>query len=248
MNEPNNSAKPLSQAERDEALAQWLDTFGDFGITEMALSPRRSQKQNPPQAEAVRVESTEAMAPGMEQLDHLRRVEIGNCTRCKLHSRRKTIVFGEGDPNAELMLVGEAPGADEDDQGRPFVGRAGQLLMQMIKAINFERNQVFIANVLKCRPPGNRPPEPDEVKTCTPFLLKQISIIRPKIILALGTFAAQTLIDSKSSISFLRGRVYEMPFGRVVATFHPSFLLRSPNKKPEAWEDLKLVRKLLAES
>lgn len=180
-------------------------------------------------------------------LEHLRRMELGNCTRCKLHPRRKTIVFGEGNPNAELMLIGEAPGADEDDQGRPFVGRAGQLLMQMIKAINFERNQVYIANVLKCRPPGNRPPEPDEVKTCSPFLLKQIAIIKPKIILALGTFAAQTLIESKSSISFLRNRVYELPFGRVIATYHPSFLLRSPNKKPEAWEDLKLVRKMLAE-
>jgi DNA polymerase len=244
LNEPNNSTKPLSPAERDEALAQWIDTFREFGLTEMVLSPPRSQDRAPASAQAA----DSGAAPGIEQLEHLQRIEIGNCTRCKLHSSRKTIVFGEGDPNAELMLVGEAPGADEDDQGRPFVGRAGQLLMQMIKAINFERHQVYIANVLKCRPPGNRPPEPDEVKTCTPFLLKQISIIRPKIILALGTFAAQNLIDSKSTISLLRGRVYEMPFGRVIATYHPSFLLRSPNKKPEAWEDLKLVRKILSES
>ena len=118
--------------------------------------------------------------------------------------------------------------------------------MQMIKAIGFERKDVYIANVLKCRPPGNRPPEPDEVKTCSPFLMKQIEIIKPKIILALGAFAAQTLIGSTSSISHLRGRVYDLPFGRLIATYHPSFLLRSPQKKPEAWEDLKLVRKTLA--
>ncbi|HET6267124.1 MAG TPA: uracil-DNA glycosylase, partial [Acidobacteriota bacterium] len=180
-------------------------------------------------------------------LEYLRRAELGNCVRCKLHTRRKTIVFGEGNPEARLMLIGEAPGADEDDQGRPFVGRAGQLLMQMIRAIQFERADVYIANVLKCRPPGNRPPEPDEVKTCSPFLFRQIEIIQPKLILALGTFSAQLLIESKSSISMLRNRVYEMPFGKVIATYHPSFLLRSPQKKPEAWEDLKLARKILNE-
>ena len=119
--------------------------------------------------------------------------------------------------------------------------------MQMIKAIQFERKDVFIANVLKCRPPGNRPPEPDEVHTCSPFLWKQIEIIKPKVVLALGTFSAQLLLNSKTSISFLRNRVYEMPYAKVIATYHPSFLLRSPQKKPEAWEDLKLVRKTLAE-
>jgi DNA polymerase len=177
----------------------------------------------------------------------LRMKEIGNCTRCKLHKRRKTIVFGEGNPAAQLMLIGEAPGADEDLQGRPFVGRAGQLLMQMIKAIGYQRNDVFIANVLKCRPPENRNPEADEIAECSPFLFKQIGIIQPKIILALGTFAAQLLLNSKSSISSLRSRVYEMPYGRVVATYHPSFLLRSPQKKPEAWEDLKMIKRLLDE-
>jgi len=182
-----------------------------------------------------------------EELEYLRVSDLGICTRCKLHKGRKTIVFGEGNPAAELMLIGEAPGSDEDIQGRPFVGRAGQLLMQMIRAIQFERSDVYIANVLKCRPPQNRPPEPDEIASCSPFLWKQIAIIKPKVILALGTFSAQMLIGSKSSISFLRGRVYEMPFGRVIATYHPSFLLRSPQKKPEAWEDLKLVKKTLAE-
>ena len=146
------------------------------------------------------------------------------------------------------MLVGEAPGADEDIQGRPFVGRAGQLLMQMIKAIGFQRSDVYIANVLKCRPPENRNPEPDEIEQCSPFLFKQISIIQPKLIVTLGSFASQLILNSKSSISSLRNRVYDMPFGRVVATYHPSFLLRSPQKKPEAWEDLKLVKRILDES
>jgi DNA polymerase len=146
------------------------------------------------------------------------------------------------------MLIGEAPGADEDAQGRPFVGRAGQLLMQMIKAIGFQRSDVYIANVLKCRPPENRNPEADEISQCSPFLFKQIAIIQPKLIIALGTFSAQLLLNSKSTISSLRSRVYEMPYGRVVATYHPSFLLRSPQMKPQAWEDLKLVKRILDES
>ena len=235
MSEHPNSARTLSQEERDEQIQQMLDLYRDFGITEIYL-PK----------EPVGAPRAASLQAG--ELEHLRVVELGICTRCKLHKGRKTIVFGEGNPQAEFMLVGEAPGAEEDIQGRPFVGRAGQLLMQMIKAIHFERNQVYIANILKCRPPGNRPPEPDEVKTCSPFLWKQISIIQPKVILALGTFAAQTLIGSKSSITLLRNRVYEMPFGKVIATYHPSFLLRSPQKKPEAWEDLKLVKKVLSES
>lgn len=232
MNEQPKFNKPSQPA--DEAIRQWLDLYRDFGIEEAYL-PEESITAATPLTESQ----------SLSQLEHLRTVELGICTRCKLHKGRKTIVFGEGDPGAQLMLVGEAPGGDEDIQGRPFVGRAGQLLMQMIKAIQFERNQVYIANVLKCRPPENRPPEPDEVKTCSPFLWQQIAIIRPKVILALGTFAAQTLIGSKSSITFLRNRVYEMPFGKVIATYHPSFLLRSPQKKPEAWEDLKLVKKTL---
>ena len=232
MSEPARSN--LSPAERDEIIQQWLDVYRDFGITELFLPVQTT-------------DTPAALLYQEEELEHLRVADLGICTRCKLHKGRKTIVFGEGNPAAELMLIGEAPGFDEDIQGRPFVGRAGQLLMQMIRAIQFERRDVYIANVLKCRPPENRPPEPDEIKTCSPFLWKQIAIIKPKVILALGTFAAQMLIGSKSSISFLRGRVYEMPFGRVIATYHPSFLLRSPQKKPEAWEDLKLVKKTLAE-
>jgi uracil-DNA glycosylase family 4 len=234
LSEQPKSSENLPELSSPEKLRDLLELYQDFGITEIYLSSK-----------AVSA-SPEISTAGVE-LENLRTIEIGNCLRCKLHKTRQTIVFGEGSADCELMLVGEAPGADEDDQGRPFVGRAGQLLMQMIKAIGYDRADVFIANVLKCRPPGNRPPEPDEIKECSPFLWKQISIIHPKLILALGTFAAQTLIGSKSSISFLRNRVYEMPFGKVIATFHPSFLLRSPQKKPEAWEDLKLAKKTLLE-
>ena len=232
MNDPAKSN--LSPAERDEIIRQWLDVYRDFGITELFLSASVPESPAAPSLQA-------------EELESLRVSDLGICTRCKLHKGRKTIVFGEGNPAAELMLIGEAPGADEDIQGRPFVGRAGQLLMHMIRAINFEREDVYIANVLKCRPPENRPPEPDEIKSCSPFLWKQIAIIKPKVILALGAFAAQMLIGSKSSIGLLRGRVYEMPFGRLIATYHPSYLLRSPEKKPQAWEDLKLAKKTLAE-
>jgi DNA polymerase len=143
------------------------------------------------------------------------------------------------------MFVGEAPGADEDIQGIPFVGRAGQLLTKMIAAINFERDQVYIANVIKCRPPDNRNPEPDEVQTCEPFLFQQIDAIKPKVIVALGSFAAKALLRSNESISRLRGRVYDFHGAKLIPTFHPSFLLRSPERKRDAWEDLKKARALL---
>ena len=170
------------------------------------------------------------------------REEIGDCTRCKLHTQgRKQIVFGVGNPNAELMFVGEAPGADEDVQGEPFVGRAGQLLTKMIEAMGFKRDEVYIANVIKCRPPQNRNPDPDEVETCEPFLFKQIETIQPKIIVALGSFAAKALLKTQDPISRLRGRVYTYRGAKLIPTFHPSFLLRSPNQKKYAWEDLKLA-------
>jgi uracil-DNA glycosylase len=238
LNDHQKSELNQSADKKEEQIQTILDLYRDFGVTEIYL-PKESQ-QSSLKAEAAPSENA-------TRLNELQQKEIGDCTRCKLHRGRKTIVFGEGNPNADLMLIGEAPGADEDIQGRPFVGRAGQLLMQMIKAIDFERKDVFIANILKCRPPNNRPPEPDEIHECSPFLWKQISIIQPKLILALGTFAAQTLLQSKSSISSLRNRVYDMPFGKVLATYHPSFLLRSPQKKPEAWEDLKLAKKILQE-
>jgi uracil-DNA glycosylase family 4 len=175
------------------------------------------------------------------------RVEIGpNCSRCKLHTLgRKQVVFGVGNPDADLMFVGEAPGGDEDIQGIPFVGRAGQLLTKMINAIQIERDDVYIANVIKCRPPQNRNPEPDEVERCEPFLFQQIDAIKPKVIVALGSFAAKTLLRSQESISRLRGRVYDFRGTKVIPTFHPSFLLRSPDRKRDAWEDLKKARAIL---
>jgi uracil-DNA glycosylase len=177
------------------------------------------------------------------------RTEIGDCTRCKLHALgRKQIVFGIGNPDADLMFVGEAPGGDEDIQGIPFVGRAGQLLTKIIEAIGLKRDEVYIANVIKCRPPGNRNPEPDEVATCEPFLFKQIDIIKPKVIVALGKFGAQTLLRTLDPISRLRGRVYDYRGAKLIPTFHPAYLLRNPASKREVWEDMKLVRKLLAEA
>jgi uracil-DNA glycosylase family 4 len=241
LNERLNSDPNLSVDRKEEQIQLALELYRDFGITEVYLP-----KESPFAPSAFSATSSNS-SENKIQLHQLQHEEIGNCIRCKLHRGRKTIVFGEGNPNAELMLIGEAPGAEEDIQGRPFVGRAGQLLMQMIKAIDYNREDVFIANILKCRPPGNRPPELDEIHQCSPFLWKQISIIRPKLILALGTFAAQTLLNSKSSISFLRSRIYDMPCGKVLATYHPSFLLRSPQKKPEAWEDLKLAKRTLQE-
>jgi uracil-DNA glycosylase family 4 len=176
------------------------------------------------------------------------REEIGDCTRCKLHTLgRKQIVFGVGNPEADLMFVGEAPGADEDIQGVPFVGRAGQLLTKIIEAIGLTREDVYIANVIKCRPPQNRNPEPDEVETCEPFLFQQIDVIKPKVIVALGTFAARTLLRSLDPISRLRGRVYEYRGAKLIPTFHPAYLLRNPSSKREVWEDMKLAKRLLSE-
>jgi uracil-DNA glycosylase family 4 len=176
------------------------------------------------------------------------RTDLGDCTRCKLHAQGRTqIVFGVGNPEADLMFVGEAPGADEDVQGIPFVGRAGQLLTKIIEAIGLSRADVYIANVIKCRPPGNRNPEPDEVATCEPFLFQQIDVIKPKVIVALGKFGAQTLLRTLDPISRLRGRVYEYRGAKLVPTFHPAYLLRNPSSKREVWEDMKLVRTLLGE-
>jgi DNA polymerase len=174
------------------------------------------------------------------------RAEIGDCTRCKLHTLgRKQIVFGAGNPEADLMFVGEAPGADEDEQGIPFIGRAGQLLTKIIAAIELAREDVYIANVIKCRPPQNRNPEPDEVAACEPFLFQQIDAIKPKVIVALGKFAAQTLLRTEAPISRLRGQVFDYRGTKLVPTFHPAYLLRNPSSKREVWEDMKLVKRLL---
>jgi uracil-DNA glycosylase len=168
------------------------------------------------------------------------------CMRCKLSGLgRRQVVFGTGNPSADLMFVGEAPGADEDAQGVPFVGRAGQLLTKIIEAMEMSREDVYIANVIKCRPPGNRNPEPDEVATCEPFLFEQVDLVRPRVIVALGTFAAQTLLRSDTPITRLRGQVFDFRGAHLVPTFHPAYLLRSPDKKRETWADMKKVLALL---
>ena len=172
--------------------------------------------------------------------------DLGECTRCVLSRLgRKTIVFGEGNPYAELMFVGEGPGADEDEQGRPFVGRAGQLLNKMIEAMGLKREQVYIANVVKCRPPGNRTPEREEVETCSPFLLRQIAVIQPKAIVALGAVAARCLLVMNEPMARLRGQWFDFRGTRLAVTYHPAFLLRDPRQKTEAWKDLQMVMKYL---
>lgn len=169
------------------------------------------------------------------------REELGDCKRCKLHRTRRTIVFGEGNEKATLMFIGEGPGYDEDVQGRPFVGRAGQLLTKIIESIHLSREEVYIANIVKCRPPQNRNPEADEIQSCNPFLTKQINAIRPKIICALGTFSAQTLLKTDTKISALRGKLYDLEGIKVIPTYHPAFLLRNPERKREVWEDMKKI-------
>jgi uracil-DNA glycosylase family 4 len=176
------------------------------------------------------------------------REEVGECTRCKLAPGRTKLVFGVGSPRAELMFVGEGPGADEDQQGEPFVGRAGQLLTRMIEAMGYRRADVYIANVVKCRPPGNRNPEPDEMDACEPFLKAQIRAVAPKAIVALGKIAAQTLLRDTTPISRLRGRWATYEGTPLMPTFHPAYLLRSPDEKKKAWEDLQLVMKALGKT
>ena len=175
------------------------------------------------------------------------RADLGDCTRCKLHGLGRTnIVFGVGNPEADLMFVGEAPGSEEDIKGVPFIGRAGQLLTKIIESIGLEKGQVYIANVIKCRPPKNRNPEADEVEKCLPFLLGQIDIIKPRIIVALGRFAAQSLLDTSETITSLRGREHQYRSSILIATYHPAYLLRNPSAKRHVWEDMKRVRTLLS--
>jgi len=174
------------------------------------------------------------------------REDIGDCTRCVLHKQgRKQIVFGVGNPHADLMFIGEAPGADEDQKGEPFVGRAGQLLNNMIKAMGIQREDVYIANIIKCRPPGNRTPERDECETCSPFLMRQIAVVKPKVIVALGAIAAKTLLAVNAPMSELRGRWYDFRGTKLAVTYHPAYLLRDPRQKKETWKDLQMAMKEL---
>jgi DNA polymerase len=204
-----------------------------------ATPPSRGDSHGP----TAEVGAEPASSP--ETLEIIRE-DLGDCTRCKLHQLgRRQIVYGVGNPRAELMFIGEAPGHDEDVQGIPFVGRAGQLLTKIIEAIELSRGDVYIANVIKCRPPENRNPESDEVASCEPFLFRQVQVIKPRVIVALGTFAAQTLLRTNDPISRLRGTVFHYGDARLIPTFHPAYLLRSPERKREVWEDMKKVRALL---
>ena len=258
----------------NDDLRAHLEFFGELGVDGVRLEPEwrsRAQRQAaaipapveadepdeavaaaaPPPAEPVEtaVAPVQVFASETDALDGLR-VEIGpDCSRCKLHTLgRKQVVFGVGNSSADLMFVGEAPGADEDIQGEPFVGRAGQLLTKIIEAIGMKRSDVYIANVIKCRPPGNRNPEPDEVERCEPFLFRQIDIIKPKVIVALGKFAAQSLLRTTEPITRIRGREYKFRSAILMPTFHPAYLLRNPSSKREVWEDMKRVRTLLTQA
>jgi uracil-DNA glycosylase family 4 len=234
--------------DRDQ-LVEHLKFAAELGVDGVSRDPvwrtrpegmeREASAERPASAVTFSRNAAEALAAV--------RADIGDCTRCKLHAMGRTqVVFGVGNPDADLMFVGEAPGADEDVQGIPFVGRAGQLLTDIIeKGLQIPRKDVYIANVIKCRPPGNRNPEPDEVATCEPFLFQQIDIIKPKVIVALGKFGAQTLLRTLDPISRLRGRVYDYRGAKLIPTFHPAYLLRNPSSKREVWEDMKLVRELL---
>lgn len=182
------------------------------------------------------------VSPVNERLQAIR-ADLGDCRRCRLCQNRNSIVFGAGNPHAQLVFVGEGPGYEEDKQGQPFVGPAGQLLTKIIAAIRLSREQVYICNIIKCRPPANRNPWPDEIANCLPFLERQLSAIKPKFICALGTFAAQTLLNTSRPISKLRGRFYDYQGTRVLPTYHPAFLLRNADKKRDVWEDMKLLMK-----
>lgn len=183
-------------------------------------------------------------ARGLTGLDDVRS-ELGDCQRCHLGGGRKNLVFGEGNEKASLVFVGEAPGADEDAQGRPFVGRAGQLLTRIIEAMELRREDVYICNILKCRPPGNRNPEAREIAACEPFLIKQLEAIKPEIICALGSFAAKTLLKSEAPITVLRGRFHDYQGIRLMPTYHPAYLLRNPGAKKQVWEDMQMIMKEL---
>jgi uracil-DNA glycosylase family 4 len=241
-------------------LADHLDFYAELGVSGVNRQAawRRRGLDDPAPSSSNSLEPSIQMpeqsliqvARSSEEALAAIRADIGeDCSRCKLHGLgRRQIVFGVGNPDADLMFVGEAPGGDEDVQGIPFVGRAGQLLTKIIEAIGLARDQVYIANVIKCRPPGNRNPEPDEVEQCQPFLFRQIDVVSPKVIVALGTFAAKTLLRTQDPISRLRGRVYDFRGAKLIPTFHPAFLLRSPERKRDVWDDMKKVRALLQDS
>jgi DNA polymerase len=242
----------------EEQLKAYLEFFEDLGMNWFTLpikaleepSMKTKRKTAAPAAALSNAEKSKIVA-AKELFDPVAfqdpdlpsvRGDMGDCKRCKLHSTRKNIVFGSGNPQAKVMFIGEAPGADEDEQGLPFVGRAGQLLTKIIEAIDFSRDQVYIANIIKCRPPGNRNPEGDEIAACQRFLFRQIAVIKPVIICALGTYAAQTLLQNKSPIGQLRGQLFDFQGTKLIATYHPAYLLRNPSEKRKTWDDVKMLR------
>jgi len=229
-------------------VSEYLKFYSELGVSHLKLPDRPAKTEPPVQAtvEASSAPSPDPPAVPSGSLEALRE-EIGDCRRCKLAPARTHLVFGSGNSKAELMFVGEAPGQDEDLQGLPFVGRAGQLLTKIIEAIELKRDDVYIANILKCRPPNNRPPEPDEIAACRGFVARQIEHIRPLIIVALGKFAAQTLLDVETPISRIRGKFFDHRGIPLIPTYHPSYLLRNPSAKREVWEDMKAVRERLKE-
>lgn len=235
---------------KNDQLEAHLEFFGELGVEGVRRDAQWRSRTSDRTSVIETIEPVQPQpavlfsSPG-EALVAIRQ-DLGECTRCKLHGLgRRQIVFGVGNPSADLMFVGEAPGADEDIQGEPFVGRAGQLLTKIIEAIELRREDVYIANVIKCRPPGNRNPEPDEVAQCEPFLFRQIDTIKPKVIVALGKFAAQSLLRTTDPITRLRGREYKYRDAILIPTYHPAYLLRTPSAKRDVWEDMKRVRAIL---
>ena len=246
-----------------EALKDQKDIFGDDLFEEKTISAKISKtavKKNNFRETAVKPSIVKEPKPNSlpsysgvkegwlkaESLEQLNKM-ICNCTNCVLHKGRNSFVFGSGNPNAKVVVIGEGPGAEEDKQGLPFVGRAGKLLTDILKAIKFEREEVFIGNIVKCRPPDNRTPLPDEMETCLPYLKKQIELIQPKLILCLGLTAAKGLLKKKDSLTSMRGQVFEYGGIKTMVTFHPAALLRNPNWKKDCWVDVQKFRKLYDE-
>jgi len=244
---PRPSAEWVGEQESQSAIVPGApdivsDTLEDQSHPSYQETPTIAARKSiltPPQVSAAVPAADRAAAL------QLIRDDIGDCTRCALHKGRNKIVFADGPPDARLMFVGEGPGADEDAQGIPFVGKAGQLLNNMIVAMGLQRDQVYIANVVKCRPPGNRTPEPDEGNTCSPFLFRQIDVVRPQVIVALGATAATYLLGQRQPLAGLRGRVHAWRGSQLIVTYHPAFLLRDPRQKKEAWADLQIAMREL---
>jgi DNA polymerase len=249
----DNAARHEPRETLEQRRAGPPEGAGDWRAALQATGARPGTKSTEPIVPAAKapaptrsrvVVTPDAPPPPMNSLDDVR-AAVAQCTRCPLYATALNHVPGEGNHNADFMVVGEAPGQTEDEQGKPFVGRAGQLLTQILEAIQLKREDVFICNVLKHRPPGNRNPEPDEVKACSPYLIRQIELVQPKVILALGTFSAQTLLETKTPIGKLRGQVHEYHGVPVVVTYHPAALLRNPAWKRPTWEDVQLARRIL---